>query len=288
MVKKGFLAPVAAGFIADAQGWRWIWWWSAIFLGADLLAFIFICEETKYTVTPSVSTSTTTASDGDVQQHPTNDKSQEYGEIALTRTHTEVVDHSIPQNSYAQRMALWTTTPGSLKSFLRHTYQPFWILFTMPAVAYTAIQYGAALSWYSIIGVSTATYFPVAPYNFGTVGIGLLNLPPFIGCALSTLFAGPLSDWSIQWLARRNRGVYEPEMRLYLLVIPMILVPVGIFMYGFSVDEVSVHHELTFSTQHWQTLITTLGRPVDRPVYRLRHLRIRQCIDLCSESNISC
>lgn len=155
--------------------------------------------------------------------------------VALDRTTTHSIDMSIPKKTYRERMALVTNTPGTLKEFLRHLYQPLIVLCTLPAVTYTAVQYGAALSWYSIIGTSSATYFPAAPYNFGTVGIGLLNLPPFIGCALSAIFAGPLSDWSIQVLAKRNKGIYEPEMRLYLITIPTLLVPLGIFIYGYSV-----------------------------------------------------
>lgn len=109
---------------------------------------------------------------------------------------------------------------------------------SFPAVTYTAIQYGVALSWYSILTVSNATYFPQAPYNFSLTGVGLLNLSPFIGCVLASLFSGPLSDWSILWFAKRNKGVYEPEMRLYIIVIPALLVPTGLMMYGYSVAEV--------------------------------------------------
>ena len=29
--------------------------------------------------------------------------------------------------------------------------------------------------------------------------------------------AGPLSDWWIVWMSRRNRGVYEPEFRLFFM-----------------------------------------------------------------------
>lgn len=33
------LAPVAAGFITDSQGWRWVWWYFVIFFGVTLLMF---------------------------------------------------------------------------------------------------------------------------------------------------------------------------------------------------------------------------------------------------------
>lgn len=45
MVNVGaFLAPVAAGYSADSQGWRWIFWWTAIFFAVCLVVFIFLYE----------------------------------------------------------------------------------------------------------------------------------------------------------------------------------------------------------------------------------------------------
>ncbi|KAJ6118199.1 hypothetical protein N7471_013666 [Penicillium samsonianum] len=45
-----FLAPVAAGYVAGSQGWPWIYWWSAIFVAVNLLLFIFVFEETKFSI----------------------------------------------------------------------------------------------------------------------------------------------------------------------------------------------------------------------------------------------
>jgi hypothetical protein len=76
------------------------------------------------------------------------------------------------------------------------------------------------------------------PYNFGDVGIGLLNLPAFIGTLIGFVWGGPLSDWSIVWFTKRNNGIYEPEMRLYLATLPALLGPVGLFLYGYGTAAV--------------------------------------------------
>jgi hypothetical protein len=39
-------------------------------------------------------------------------------------------------------------------------------------------------------------------------------------------------------LAKRNGGIYEPEMRLSLFFLPGILMPVGVMMYGLTTAEV--------------------------------------------------
>jgi len=101
-----------------------------------------------------------------------------------------------------------------------------------PAIAFAAIQWAFCLSALSIVAVSTSDLYPYSPYNFSPAGVGNLNIPPAIGSILGTIYGGPLVDWSIVVLAKRNGGIYEPEMRLFLFVLPGILMPVGVFMYG--------------------------------------------------------
>lgn len=104
------------------------------------------------------------------------------------------INHSIPMKNYRQRMKWVTETKGPAKKFWCHVYQPFIILFTFPAVAYSALQYGSILAWFSILATTEATYFAAPPYNFSTIGIGLLNLPAFIGSLLGAFWGGLLSD----------------------------------------------------------------------------------------------
>ena len=42
------LAPVAAGYVTNSQGWRWVWWWFVILFGVTLVMFIFGFQETKF------------------------------------------------------------------------------------------------------------------------------------------------------------------------------------------------------------------------------------------------
>jgi hypothetical protein len=41
------LAPVTTGHSTKSQGFRWIWWWCAIFLGANFVASVLFYD-TKY------------------------------------------------------------------------------------------------------------------------------------------------------------------------------------------------------------------------------------------------
>jgi hypothetical protein len=159
---------------------------------------------------------------------------------------TSHINHSIPMNSYKKRLALVTNTPSTISEFLKHFYQPL-LMLGIPGVLYVALQYGAFLSWISMVAVTESDFFSADPYNFSTIGIGLLNLPPFIGAVVAAFYSGPLSDWSILWLSRRNGGVYEPEMRLYLTVLPMLVGPAGLMLYGFSLSHVRLSHFVAVS-----------------------------------------
>lgn len=86
-------------------------------------------------------------------------------------------------------------------------------LFTFPAVSYAA-KIGSTLSWFAIMTSLQGSYMILTPYNFDAIGIGLMNLAPFVGAILGFPFGGYLSGKSILWLSKRNGGTYEPEMPL--------------------------------------------------------------------------
>ncbi|KAJ4147238.1 hypothetical protein LMH87_001776 [Akanthomyces muscarius] len=223
-----YLSPVAAGYIAAAQGWRWIWWWSVILSGVLFLAFSIFYEETIFTPAPYPSADEPDAIDvekADLQQVET-----------LSPERPPIRD-DIPMRSYRERLALFTRTGSSFKSVFRHTYQPFIILATFPGVAFVALVYGSLLAWLAIVLNVQATYFTLPPYNFSSSGVGLLNIPTLLGCILGGYFGGHLSDYTIKWLARRNGGLYEPEMRLWLAFPSIVIAPAGYLMFGLSIAK---------------------------------------------------
>lgn len=48
-----------------------------------------------------------------------------------------------------------------------------------------------------------------------------------------------MSDWFIIRLARRNKGIYEPEQRLWLFTLTTILVPCSLILWGVGVSQYS-------------------------------------------------
>lgn len=100
-----------------------------------------------------------------------------------------------------------------------------------------SVVYAVLQAWQTVQATAISTYLLDAPYEFNSTQIGLMNLAPFIGNTLGSLICGPLSDWLILRLAKRNKGVYEPEMRIWIFV-PFIPFQIaGTFWFGYALQD---------------------------------------------------
>lgn len=91
------------------------------------------------------------------------------------------------------------------------------------------------------LGALTFNYtFPIKivapPYNWKPENSGLIALGNIIGCALAVPFASS-SDRIAAWLTKRNNGIREAEMRLWVLVPVMLIAPAGLILYGFTAQK---------------------------------------------------
>ena len=252
VIVGNYLGPVAAGYVAVSQNWRWVFWYCTIFMAAVSVVMIFFLEESKYTPLILDGREIIISTQEDTLTKVNSASKGRVGSISVDATEAAEnerrrlvdIDTSIPMNSYWKRHALWTLskqTTTEQRSLWMHIYQPFQILCTFPAVMFTALQYGFSIAMLAILAVTQATLYPFPPYNFSPIGIGNMNLPPAIGAILGSLFGGPLVDYFILQVAKRRGGIYEPETRLWLFLVPGFCMPIGLFMYGLTIAEVSFH-----------------------------------------------
>lgn len=231
-----YLGPVAAGYVVEAQGWRWIWWWCVIFFGVQLLLIVFCFEESKYSspvlgaqpALPDAEHEDTAVSTG-VEK----DLSQ-----GMDRTLSHrFIDTRIPVKSYRERMALVTPTAGPI---FGRPLDAVRTLFTFPAISYAAITFGSILALFSILTSVQAAYMFGPPYNFTAAGVGLMNIAPFVGSIPGAYIGGYLNDRCIMLLSKRNGGVYEPEMRLWFMLPAAVITPASVLMLGLGLSYVRV------------------------------------------------
>ncbi|KAJ5649954.1 uncharacterized protein N7484_003677, partial [Penicillium longicatenatum] len=237
------LAPLAGGFITLSQGWRWVWWWMAILLGAGLVGFLFFYEETMFGDLPinGVPVSDIQPPEAMVDKKESIEAAAIEGNYAPQAVAVQAeafeIDHSIPEKTYLQKLALWSQSPIPFGQLLKHSYQPFLILFSIPAVFFMSVQYGIMTACTTVPVTTLSSVMTLPPYNFGSAQIGLMGIPPFLGTSIGTLVCGPLSDYIALYLARRNNGIFEPEMRLWLSLVFTPFVPAGLFMFGIGLNN---------------------------------------------------
>jgi hypothetical protein len=121
---------------------------------------------------------------------------------------------------------------------VQHFYQPLFILFAFPAVAYAAITYGTLLAWFSAIASSGSYFLLAEPYNFSPSAIGLFHLGGFLGTFIATMTVPAFSDWFIVRSAKKNGGIFEPEMRLWMSIPGVLLNCAGLLIYGVGMGRV--------------------------------------------------
>jgi len=235
---------MAAGTQATNQGWRWSYYTMGIFNSIFLLLFLFVYEETKYIPVLAGSSRPGSARDDNVPVKIPDDSITKGTYPSVSKgpmpddpsTQNHHIDPSIPRSKWSKRLALVTPTPERIWPYY---YRPFQVLFTFPAVMYAGLQYAAGVVWLTILSNVLSLVFPLPPYGFTPQQIGFMSLGPFIGNLIGAVYGGFLGDWSILYFSRRNKGFYEPEMRLYILHIPALAMAGGLIMFGATVERAS-------------------------------------------------
>ena len=161
------------------------------------------------------------------------DKSSTFG-VALPYTHHL---RTQPPKTFRQTLRPWN---GQLRheNWFKVAFRPF-ILFAYPSILWSTLVYSLSVGWLIVLSETVSVIYrsPAYTYNFNALGTGLVYLSPFIGGVLGTAVAGKVSDIIVQFLARKNGGVYEPEFRLVMALPVAITTCIGLMGFGWSAAE---------------------------------------------------
>ncbi|TVY35541.1 putative MFS-type transporter [Lachnellula subtilissima] len=248
---SNFLAPVFAGFINDGQGWKWVMYWCAIFLAIGFVFCFFFMEETNYdraplemVTTPDEIPDTATPNKGEISISADPEKSAAITAPSNDETTPGVIDYK--PKTYMQKLSLLDKKrPFHL---FRSMLRPL-LFFSLPSVVYAGFSYGSNLVWFNVLNGTASLILSAPPYSFPPSMVGLSYFSPLIGVAVGSLYSGLLGDRIVLALARRNRGVLEPEFRLWLFSLSLLLIPGSLLLWGVG----AAHHV------HWFGLIVAMG-----------------------------
>jgi multidrug resistance protein len=193
------IGPIAGGFLAESEGWRWVMGMMAIFSGVMwILGVIFVPE----TYTPVL------------LQKRAQKLSLLTGKVY--RTKEDAASGKI----------------SAAKALSTALVRPWILLFKEPIVLvlsiYMAIIYGTL---YMLFGA-----FPIVfqEYRGWSEGIGGLA---FLGVAVGMVFAvmlAPLSNKAYNRTAAGHGGVAPPEARLPGAIVGAVVLPIGLFWFAWT------------------------------------------------------
>ncbi|KAH7913793.1 major facilitator superfamily domain-containing protein [Hygrophoropsis aurantiaca] len=225
---SNYFAPLIAGFIYDGQGWHWVMYWAAL-INAAALVFLFIfMEETNYVRTTSEATEGAAFDSEGTSVKDEKDSST---------TVQGISGHLIgTPTTFIQRLAIFNNRYASNKMLLTMAYRPV-VLLRFPVVFWAGFQYGTCLVWYNVLNATCSLIFSGAPYNFRASFVGLTYIGPLIGMLIGTFYSGWVGDRFAVRYARQTGGIREPEHRLWLMVVSLLLCPSSLILWGVGASK---------------------------------------------------
>lgn len=97
---------------------------------------------------------------------------------------------------------------------------------------YMAVIYGIM---YLLFVTFPLLYAKVYGWKAGVAGLAYLG--PGVGFLIGVMFAGRTMDNIYAKLKERNNGVGQPEFRIPVMFVGSLLVPIGLFWYGWTADK---------------------------------------------------
>ncbi|OCT54622.1 cycloheximide resistance protein [Cladophialophora carrionii] len=230
-----------SGYIIQDIGWNWTYGICACLYGAFIILIFLFVPETVYKRDPAYNLDLGTTDHTFETLEATERKGEHMEHLETTKTgskvaHREVLYTGADEKPYTfwEELRPWRGTESD-ENLLAIIVRPFGMLL-FPQVLYGFITYGLSTSWLVVMISVLAQLFTGPPYNFTVSDVGLISIAALVASLLGFV-AGPLNDWSVKKLARWNGGIYEPEFRLALNFLTLILGVVGFFGFGATLQN---------------------------------------------------
>ncbi|KAF2454335.1 major facilitator superfamily domain-containing protein [Lineolata rhizophorae] len=213
------LGPLVCGFIAEYTSWRWIFWLQTILCGTIMVAIALFFQETRGSILLSRKAR---------KLNKWYERREDAGYYGVTMPSESDPEKSVPQRirwkvkSDEERSSLATMIYISL-------YRPFHLLLTEPVVFWFSLW--VSFSW-AVLYLTLAAIPLVFTTNhgFSISEASAVFAAMCVGALLSTV----LSIYQERLAARLGKLSATPEGRLYFPCVQSGLLPVGLFMFGWT------------------------------------------------------
>ena len=228
-VNGSHIAPLVGGPLGQFLGWRWCFKFAAV-CNAVMLAVVFFAFPETLHVPASK------GADAERQQN---------GEIGTGLT----------SKSYLKQLKLHSHNP-SVRLRWKQFVLPSLKMARYPSVLFPALYFGTQYGFASILPAVTVAPIFSEVYDWNTLEIGLgYGAALTIGGSLGELAAGMVLDGIVKKeIKKRNGKAPPPEVRLKAIWTGEIFVPIGLLIYGFTMQYRTHWMGPLFGMGKWRSL----------------------------------
>ncbi|EKJ75017.1 hypothetical protein NXS19_007679 [Fusarium pseudograminearum] len=195
------IGPVAGGYLSQAKSWRWSFWVVSILAGAiTIMAFVFMRETYAYTIL----------------DRKTKKLRKETGNPKL-------------RSALAKEIS-------TEELFSMAMVRPTKMLLFAPIVTLLSLYMALVYGYLYLLFTSMPTLF-VKEYHFSSGSVGLAYLGLGVGSLIGLVISGATSDPLVNYLTKKNGGDRKPEYRLPLMAAACLIVPAGLFIFGWTAEK---------------------------------------------------
>ncbi|KAF1940505.1 MFS general substrate transporter [Clathrospora elynae] len=220
------LGPLICGFVITNLSWRWYKWIAVILTGLNFLAILLFVPETRY--------QREEFNEVGVAICPSREKVIAADEKFLWQDSDDGLRHQVSRKTWRMELSLWSGAPNMnlAKMFVR----PFPMLL-YPSVIYASLCYSISLVITVAVNILNPFVLQAPPYNWSPQINGLINIPGILGNLFGAWAGGNLMDRWCTYRTKKNGGIYEPESRLYMVIIPFMITIAGCIVFGYGVQN---------------------------------------------------
>ncbi|KAM5538357.1 hypothetical protein V8D89_007959 [Ganoderma adspersum] len=201
------LGVLINGYVIQLLSWRFGFWFANIACGLGLIGVLLFVPETTYR--RQASPKRDSVSDNLEDNIENIEKTP--GPRTPTPDDVDPTPSSPTPSSILSHLKIYNGT-FSDESVWRIFFELFpFVLSPVAWFAFVSVSIPTVLLGF--VAACSSTIFTVT-YGFDAGQIGLTNIGSIVGVVLALITTGPLNDWWIVWMSRRNGGIYEPEYRL--------------------------------------------------------------------------
>ncbi|KAF7563710.1 hypothetical protein G7046_g419 [Stylonectria norvegica] len=232
-----FLGPIISGAVQEHASWRIFFWACTGAQGLNTIGLLLFFPETRRLGMkgPQLITQLLEQTNDDLSKlEASSEQAESKSPVELGASQPVILGTGKP--SRAQFGLFQELDRTACRTVVRHFFTPAYIFF-FPIIFWASMSMGSAANALLAVNLLQSPGLAAPPYNFTPSQVGYANFALVVGGLLGLGIAGPWSDYVSQKATEKNKGIREPEMRLWSLAPFIAAAVVGLVVFGVGLQN---------------------------------------------------